>query len=116
MADNPFDPVWLWGVLAASVSATFVWRVFGTAAANRISVEGPMARWVACVAYAVLAGLIARMVLLPAGVLAEAHLADRIGALALGFTAFFVFRRSLPAGLAVAVFAFMAAAALRAAV
>lgn len=114
--NNTFDPVWLWGVLAASALATYVWRALGTAAANRISADGPWARWAGCVAYAVLAGLIARMLILPAGVLAEAHVSDRLGALALGFLAYFICGRSMPAGLAAAVSAFTAAAALRGAV
>ena len=106
--------LWVWAAVALSAVATFVWRAFGVAAAKHIRDDGAAARWIACVAYAILAGLIARMIVLPIGVLNEAPLVDRLGALALGFAVFFALKRNLVVGVLVALTAFTAITAYRA--
>lgn len=84
----------LWTVVGVAFLATYVWRALGMVIASRLHPDSPLSRWFACVAYAVLAGLIARMIIIPEGALADAPLPDKLIALACGFAAFFLSRRS----------------------
>jgi len=92
---------WPFVVMLAGAAATYVWRALGVALSGRIDPEGPVFDWVACVAYALLAGLIARMILLPSGPLAEVSLAQRIAAAAAAAIGFWLLRRSVMLGVAV---------------
>lgn len=85
-------------LLAAAV--TFLWRGLGAALASRIDTEGALFRWIACVSYATVAGLISRMAVLPTGDLAETPLVLRVGAVAVGFAVFFLAKRNLLLGAA----------------
>lgn len=85
-------------LLAAAV--TFMWRALGVFLASRIDTESSLFRWIACVSYATVAGLIARMAVLPTGDLAATPLALRIGAVAIGFAVFFLTKRNLLLGAA----------------
>ncbi|WP_193188344.1 AzlD domain-containing protein [Nisaea sediminum] len=80
-------------LLAASV--TFLWRALGALLASKIDTEGALFRWIACVSYATVAGLISRMAVLPTGDLAETPLVLRLGAVAIGFAVYFLARRNL---------------------
>ena len=82
-----------WTALLVGIGATYVWRFAGVLLASRIDPNGAIFRWLVCVSYAVLAGLVARMILLPAGSLGEAPLTLRLAAVALGFACFAATRR-----------------------
>lgn len=99
----------LWMIVGASIMATYVWRAAGMVIASRLHPDSPLSRWFACVAYAVLAGLIARMIIVPEGALADAPLLHKLVALAVGLVVFFVSKRSTPlaTGAAFLVFAVM---------
>lgn len=101
------SPWWPVAVLAVGAAATYVWRALGVALSGRISPEGEVFDWIACIAYALLSGLIARMILLPSGPLAVLPLWDRFGAAAGGMAVFFLFRRNMPLGIAAGVAALM---------
>ncbi len=88
-------------VILVGALATYMWRALGVALSGRIDPDGPVVRWVGCVAYAVLAALIARMILLPVGSLAEVALSSRLLAAAIALGAFYLARRHLPVGVAV---------------
>ena len=60
----------LWLLLGLCIVSTYVWRFAGTAIARHIDPESAVFRWIACVAYGMLAALISRMVLIPAGTMA----------------------------------------------
>ena len=98
-----------WGLLVLSILATYVWRALGVVLSARIQPDSAVFQWIACVSYAMVAGLIARMTILPIGALAETPTVDRLGAMALAFAVFFVLRRRiLPAAvLGVAVFSLL---------
>ena len=81
---------------------TEVWRMLGLVAARGIDEESELLIWVRAVAVAVLAGVIAKLVVLPPGALAAVPLAVRLAAIAAGFAAFLLVRRSILAGVAVA--------------
>lgn len=99
-----------WSVLAAAL-ATYVWRGLGTALSGRIDPAGPMFEWVGCVAYALLAGLVARMIVLPIGPLQETGLGVRLAATAVALAVFFAARRNLLLGVSAGVIALVALSA-----
>jgi len=88
----------VWGLLILAIMATYLWRGIGTAIAARINPDGALFEWIACVAYALLAGLISRIILMPVGTLADTATIDRVGATLFGFALFFVTKRSVGAG------------------
>ena len=99
--------------LIAASMATYIWRGVGAALAQRIGVGGAAFQWFSCVAYAMLAALIARIILLPAGALSETPLIDRVGATVFGLVLFFAFRRQVFVGTAGGLAAFVVLAHLR---
>lgn len=105
-----------WAALGTAVLATYVWRMAGILVASRIKPDSDLAKWFTAVAYAVLAGLIARMIVLQEGALASAPVPDKIAGLAIGMTAYFLSGRSVPVGTATAFITFATLALIRAAV
>ena len=95
----------LWLVIASG-GATYVWRGLGVVLSGRIRVESELFNWVACVAYAMIAGLIMRVIVMPTGLLAQTLLADRLAA-------FYFSRRNLFIGVVTGMIALIALRALR---
>jgi len=87
-------------LMVAGALVTYFWRALGVALSGRIDAGSPLFEWVACVAYAMLAGLIARMIVLPNGPLAETAAADRIAAAVIALAIFFLARRNIGLGVA----------------
>lgn len=85
-----------WPILILAVGAlvTYAWRGLGIVLAGRLRTDGRLFEWIACVAYALLAGLVARMIVLPSGPLAAVGLAERLLATAAGVAAYFAWRRA----------------------
>jgi hypothetical protein len=75
-----------------------VWRMLGIVAARGLDENSEIVTWVRAVATAVLAGVIARILLLPPGALADVPIAVRLAAIAFGFLVFLLARRSVFAG------------------
>ena len=81
-----------------AILGTYFWRGMGVLFAFRVNSAGAVFQWVTFVSYAMLGGLIARMVVLPIGPLEETPLLIRCFAFAIGVTAFLLLgRRVLPA-------------------
>ena len=81
-----------------AILGTYFWRGMGVLFASRVNSAGAVFQWVTFVSYAMLGGLIARMVVLPIGPLEETSLLIRSLAFATGVTVFLLFgRRVLPA-------------------
>lgn len=97
------EVAWWWPVLVILVGAavTYVWRAAGVLLSGRLNPDSALFEWIACVAYALLAGLITRMIVLPIGPLAETAWPDRLLAAACSLVAFFLCRRNVLAGAAV---------------
>jgi branched-subunit amino acid transport protein len=97
----PHDAV-LWPLLLMVVGAlvTYFWRALGVALSGKLDVNSDWFEWTACVAYALLAGLIARMILIPIGPLADTAITDRVAGAVLAFALFFLFRRNMVVGVA----------------
>jgi branched-subunit amino acid transport protein len=82
--------------LAVGALVTYAWRGLGVLLSGRIDPDGPLFAWTACVAYALLAALIARMIVLPRGDLADTAALDRLLAAGLALACFFwVTRRNM---------------------
>jgi branched-subunit amino acid transport protein len=79
-------------------AGTYSWRAVGVWIADRVNVDSAGFRWVTCVAFAMLAGLVARVVLLPAGELAATPLWARLTGVAVALAVFHASRRNLLAG------------------
>ena len=77
-----------------------VWRALGLVVSRGLDEGSELLLWVRAVATAVLAGVVGKLILFPAGALVTVPLSVRIGAAALGLLAYFVLRRSVFAGVA----------------
>ena len=108
------DPLFPWAMLALAVIATFVWRMMGLALAGRLAEHKLLFDWVNTVAYAMVAGLMVRIIFFPTNVTAEAPMSDRLAAFAVALLVWWLCGKALIQGLAagVAVFALLAAARL----
>ncbi len=82
----------------AGALANEVWRLLGVVAGSHLDMDGQLFQWVRAVALALVAGLVSRMVLFPAGALADVPLAIRLASFAGGIALFYAARRNLGAG------------------
>ena len=64
-------------IIATSL-ATFISRFMGALTSEKVSVKSKVFQWFNCVAYSTLAALLGRMIIFPAGVLAESDLVTRL--------------------------------------
>jgi branched-subunit amino acid transport protein len=91
----------LWLLFAVCGVTTYIWRGLGVLISGRLDPKSETFTWISCVAYAMIAGLIARMLVMPTGALAETSALERLigSAAALG-AYFWLTRRNLFAGVA----------------
>lgn len=89
---------WPWIALLTGAGVTYACRAAGVTLAGRINPNGIIYAWFEAVAYALLAGLIARMIILPVGALEDVELLIRLGAAAIALLAFLLLGRSVIAG------------------
>ncbi|MCC6983404.1 MAG: AzlD domain-containing protein [Bauldia sp.] len=91
-----------WGpllfILLAGALPTQIFRWLGVVLAGRIRDDSEALIWVRAVATALVAGVIAQLVLDPSGALAETQLWVRVGAMIVGFAAFYLTRRQVLVG------------------
>jgi branched-subunit amino acid transport protein len=98
-------------VLACGLS-TYLWRGLGVLLSGRFSANGEFFTWAGCVAYAMIAGLTVRILLLPTGTLAATPLWARLIACAIALLVYFLCRRNLFVGIAAGFVALVAAVSL----
>ena len=96
-----------WIALPLSVMATFIWRAFGVLISGRMQPDSDLFLWIHCVAYALLAGLVSRMLFLPTGVLEFTQDWIRLISAGIGLVVFFVFKRNILLGVLVGMFLFL---------
>ena len=87
----------------AAIAGTYAWRFAGVLVAGRIEEGSPFFIWVSCVAYAIAAGLMMKLLIFPGGALADSTLTDRMIAFSLAVVVFFAFKRKLVPALATGV-------------
>ena len=107
------DATELWLLLLGCGAATYLWRGLGVLLSGRINPQSAMFEWVSCVAYALVAGLIARIIVMPSGLLAQTALMDRLLACAVAFVAYRLARRNMFVGLVSGVAFFIGAGYVR---
>lgn len=93
--------------------ATYLWRGLGMLVSTRVSMDSGFFTWAGCVAYALIAGLAVRILLLPTGTLAATPLPERLAACAIALVVYFVFRRNLLVGIAAGFVALVTLVAIR---
>ena len=64
-------------IIATSI-ATYISRFMGALTSEKVSVKSKIFKWFNCVAYSTLAALLGRMIIFPAGVLADSDLIMRL--------------------------------------
>ena len=64
--------------IIATSFATFISRFMGALTSEKVSVNSRVFQWFNCVAYSTLAALLGRMIVFPAGVLADSDLIVRL--------------------------------------
>lgn len=89
---------YFWIIVLGCAAATFIWRALGVVVVKRIDADGAFFQWITCVSYAMVAGLVFRMIILPESRLAEVSIEIRVAAVIIAFAAYFLFRRRLVAG------------------
>jgi hypothetical protein len=75
-----------------------IWRWLGIVLGRGLDEDSEIILWVRGVATALVAGVVARIVLIPPGALATVPLSVRLAAIGCGFLAFLLIRRSAFAG------------------
>ena len=81
-------------ILITSV-ATYISRVLGVLTSERLSIKSKIFSWFNYVAYSILAALISRMIIFPAGALLESTLLIRFIVIAICITVFVYSKKNL---------------------
>ena len=81
-------------IIATSV-ATFISRFMGALTSEKVSVNSKVFQWFNCVAYSTLAALLGRMIIFPAGVLADSELIIRLIVLITCVALFIITKKNL---------------------
>ena len=82
-------------VILITSLATYLSRFLGVVSSEKMDIKSKIFRWFNCIAYAILAALIARMVIFPAGVLAESNILIRFLVLGLSIILFIITKKKL---------------------
>ena len=82
-------------VILVTSFATYLSRFLGVVSSEKIKETSKIFKWFNCIAYSVLAALIARMVVFPAGELVESDILIRLFVVAASVTMFLFTKRNL---------------------
>ena len=82
-------------VILVTSFATYLSRFLGVISSEKIKETSKIFKWFNCIAYSVLAALIARMVVFPAGELVESDILIRLFVVAASVTMFLFTKRNL---------------------
>ena len=99
-------------VIACGIG-TYVWRGVGLLISGRVRADRQLFLWAGCVAYAMIAGLTVRIMLVPGGTLADTRLWERLVACALALAVYFIVHRNLFVGIATGFAVLVALSSLR---
>ena len=90
-----YSAFWAWAVLLLVAIGTYAWRGLGILLSGKLSQDSPMFRWVTCVAYAMVASLVIRIIVLPVGVLTQVPLTYRLIAAGVALAIMFMRKNAL---------------------
>jgi branched-subunit amino acid transport protein len=82
-------------VILVTSFATYLSRFLGVVSSEKIDAKSKIFRWFNCIAYSILAALIARIVIFPAGVLEEVDLWIRLIVIIISIIIFIISKRNL---------------------
>lgn len=82
-------------VIVACGLGTYVWRALGVALSGRLRTDSELFQWISCIAYAMIAALVSRIIFMPTGMLAQSALPERLVACAVALAVYFATRRNL---------------------
>ena len=82
-------------VILVTSFATYLSRFLGVVSSEKIKETSKIFKWFNCIAYSVLAALIARMVIFPAGELAESGIIIRLFVVAVSVAMFLFTKKNL---------------------
>ena len=82
-------------VILVTSFATYLSRFLGVVSSEKIKETSKIFKWFNCVAYAILAALIARIVVFPTGTLADAEILIRFLVILLSVAVFFATKKNL---------------------
>ena len=82
-------------VILVTSLATYLSRFLGVVSSENIDVKSKIFRWFNCIAYSTLAALIARIVVFPTGILADAEILIRFLVILLSVAVFFSTKKNL---------------------
>ena len=82
-------------VILITSFATYLSRFLGVVSSEKIKETSKIFKWFNCIAYSVLAALIARMVIFPAGELAESSIVIRLFVVAISVAMFLFTKKNL---------------------
>ena len=82
-------------VILVTSFATYLSRFLGVVSSEKIDAKSKIFRWFNCIGYSILAALIARIVIFPAGVLEEADLWLRLIVIIISIIIFIISKRNL---------------------
>ena len=82
-------------VILVTSFATYLSRFLGVISSEKINATSKIFRWVNCIAYSILAALIARIVIFPAGALEEAEWWVRLIVITISIIVFFISKKNL---------------------
>ena len=84
----------IFAIIATSI-ATYISRFMGALTSEKVSVKSKIFKWFNCVAYSTLAALLGRMIIFPAGVLADSELITRLIVFFICISIFIISKRNL---------------------
>ena len=88
-----------WIFFLSAVLATYIWRFAAVMISHRIEANHSIFEWFTCLAYGIIAALVARTLILPSGLLALVPFGYRLIAMALAFVGFYLLGKRLWVGI-----------------
>ena len=82
-------------VILVTSFATYLSRFLGVVSSEKIKETSKIFKWFNCIAYSILAALIARIVIFPAGILEEVELWIRLFVIIISIIVFFISKKNL---------------------
>ena len=87
-------------IITLAALASYASRGLGALLSGRISPDSAVVDWITCVTYALMAGMVVRMIALPIGALTTTPEWMRLVSTVIGLLVFFITRRNVGAGVA----------------
>ena len=88
-----------WIFFLSAVLATYVWRFAAVMISHRIEAKHPIFEWFSCLAYGIIAALVARTLFIPSGLLALLPLWHRLISIVLAFLGYYLLGKRLWVGI-----------------